>query len=149
MSARLVAGVVSFSVAMTAVFLGNLFLWKMIEEINRQKAGDQVDYFWFTLPKILRIFEEYRSLCPNGRYAEYTRSCDHLHGGRDVHHRRVYRHYSLEVLNTRRNWRRKELGWHFRKSASESPRTHTASGNQRMAAYSHKWKSSDVPQRGC
>jgi hypothetical protein len=75
MSARLVAGVLAFGVAMTAVFLGNLFLRKMIEEINRQRPeGDQVDYFWFTLPKSLRIFAEYRSLYPDGKYADHARA---------------------------------------------------------------------------
>lgn len=75
MSARLFIGVLSFCVAMTAVFLGNLCLWRMIEEINRKRqGGDLIDYFWFTLPKTMRIFEEYRILYPDGKYADYTRA---------------------------------------------------------------------------
>jgi hypothetical protein len=60
---------------MTGCFLGNLFLWKMVEAINRWRPeGDQVDYFWWALPKSLRVFEEYRTLYPDGKYANYALS---------------------------------------------------------------------------
>jgi hypothetical protein len=40
----------------------------MIGEINRKKQeGNLVSYFGFTLPKMLRIFHEYRRLYPCGR----------------------------------------------------------------------------------
>ena len=67
MSTRLIVAIVSFCVGMTGVFLGNMFTVMMIGEINRKRQdGNQVSYFGFTFPKMLRIFGEYRSLYPNG-----------------------------------------------------------------------------------
>jgi hypothetical protein len=58
---------------MTGVIMGNLFLAMMIGDINdKRKNDDLVSYFWLTLPKTLRILEEYRRLCPDGKYAAYT-----------------------------------------------------------------------------
>lgn len=67
MSTRLIAGIVFFCIAMTGLFLANLFLTMMIGEINRKRQdGSVVSYFGFTFPKMLRIFGEYRRSFPNG-----------------------------------------------------------------------------------
>jgi hypothetical protein len=45
----------------------------MIGEINRKRPdGSVVSYFGFTLPKILRTFDEYRSSYPNGNKHIYA-----------------------------------------------------------------------------
>jgi hypothetical protein len=73
MSPRLIIGIVSFCVAMTGVFMANLFLYIMIGEINRKRRdGDLVSYFGFTLPKTLRIHDEYHRLYPGGRLHIYS-----------------------------------------------------------------------------
>jgi hypothetical protein len=73
MSARLVVGAIAFCVAMTGIILFNLFLATMIGDINCKRRGDDlISYHWLTLPKILRIFEEYRRLYPDEKYADYT-----------------------------------------------------------------------------
>lgn len=73
MSTRLIIGIISFCVAMTGVFLGNMFTVMMIGEINRKKQdGSQVSYFGFTFPKMLRIFGEYRTWYPDGNMHLYT-----------------------------------------------------------------------------
>jgi hypothetical protein len=65
MSTRVITSVVSFCIAMTGLFLANMFLTMMIGEINRKRQeGNQVSYFGFTFPKMLRIFGEYRRLYP-------------------------------------------------------------------------------------
>ena len=67
LSARVVVGIVSFSVAMTGCVLANFFLTMMIGEINRKREeGRQVSYFGMTPPKMLRIFREYRSSFASG-----------------------------------------------------------------------------------
>lgn len=71
-TARMVCGIVLFSVAMSAVVLGNKFQAMMIGEINRRRPDDnQVSYFGFTLPKVLRINDEYHRLYPRGRLHVY------------------------------------------------------------------------------
>jgi hypothetical protein len=73
MSTRFILGTVSFCIAMTGVFVGNLFLYMMIGEINRKRRdGDLVSYFGFTPPKTLRILDEYRRSYPDGRLHIYT-----------------------------------------------------------------------------
>jgi hypothetical protein len=68
MSARVIAGIILFCVAMTGGFLANMFIIMMIGEINRKRQeGNIVSYFGFTFPKTLRIFREYRSSYPNGK----------------------------------------------------------------------------------
>jgi hypothetical protein len=58
---------------MSGVFLGNIFTVMMIGEINRKRQeGNQVSYFGFAFPKMLRIFGEYRSLYPNGKVHIYV-----------------------------------------------------------------------------
>ena len=73
MTVRVIIGIISFCVAMTGVLLGNMFIAMMIGEINR-KRGDvnQVSYFGFTLPKMLRIFAEYRRSYPEGNIHIYV-----------------------------------------------------------------------------
>ena len=67
MSARVITGIISFCVAMTGLLLANMFLVMIIGEINRKRQdGSLVSYFGFTFPKMLRIFGEYRRLCPGG-----------------------------------------------------------------------------------
>jgi tellurite resistance protein TehA-like permease len=66
-SARLITGIVSLCVAMTGLFLANMFLIMMIGEVNRKRQeGNLISYFGYTFPKMLRIFGEYRSSYPNG-----------------------------------------------------------------------------------
>jgi hypothetical protein len=74
MSARLVVGALSFWLATAASFASMLCLWKLVEINGKRQGGDLIDYFWFTLPKTMRIFEEYRILYPDGKYADYTRA---------------------------------------------------------------------------
>jgi hypothetical protein len=73
MSARVIAGIISLCVAMTCLFLANMFLTMMIGEINRKRqAGSLVSYFGFTFPKMLRIFAEYRRSYPEGNVHIYA-----------------------------------------------------------------------------
>ena len=73
MSGRAICAVVSFCVAMSGVFLANMFLTMMIGEINRKRPeGNLISYFGFTLPKLLHIFSEYRRLYPNGNLRAYA-----------------------------------------------------------------------------
>ena len=72
MSTGAVVGIVLFSVALSAIVLANLFLTMMIGEINRKRSDDNlVSYFGFTLPKMLRIFREYRRAYPTGKLHIY------------------------------------------------------------------------------
>jgi len=72
-SARVITIVISFGVAMTGLFLANMFVTVMIGEINRKRQeGDLVSYFGFTLPKMLKIFGEYRSSYPKGNAHIYA-----------------------------------------------------------------------------
>jgi hypothetical protein len=73
MSARAIAGVVSFGSALTGLFLANMFLMMMIGEVNRKREeGHLVSYFGFTFPKMLRIFGEYRRSYPTGKLHVYA-----------------------------------------------------------------------------
>jgi tellurite resistance protein TehA-like permease len=73
MSTRVIAGIVSLCVVVTGLFLANMFLTMMIGEINRKRQdGSLVSYFAFTFPKMLRIFDEYRSSYPNGNMHIYA-----------------------------------------------------------------------------
>jgi len=73
LTARTVTGIVSFSIALTGLFLANLFLTMMIGEINRKRqAGSLVSYFGYTFPKMIRIFGEYRDSYPDGRLHAYS-----------------------------------------------------------------------------
>jgi hypothetical protein len=68
MSARIIIGIISFSVAMTGAFAGNMFLIMMIGEINRKRQeGNLVSYIGYTPFKIIRVLSEYRRLYPNGK----------------------------------------------------------------------------------
>ena len=72
MSARVLTGIILFCVSMTGVFLGNLFLFMMIGEVNRKRPdGDQVSYFGHHYFKTKRIFGEYRKLYPEGTIHVY------------------------------------------------------------------------------
>jgi hypothetical protein len=73
MSGRIVTGIISFCVAMTGLFLANMFLTMMIGEINRKRQdASLVSYFGFTFPKMLRLFGEYRRSYPNGNMPIYA-----------------------------------------------------------------------------
>lgn len=73
MSARIIAGVLSFCCALTGLFLANMLLMMMIGEINRKREeGNLVSYFGFTFPKVLRIFGEYRRSYPTGKLHLYA-----------------------------------------------------------------------------
>lgn len=72
MSTRAIVGIVLFCTAVSAIVLANLFLTMMIGEINRKRSDDNlVSYFGFTLPKMLRIFREYRRAYPGGKLQIY------------------------------------------------------------------------------
>jgi hypothetical protein len=67
MSQRAIVAIVSFCLALTGLFLANMFITMMIGEINRKRQeGNVISYFGFTFPKILRIFDEYHSSYPRG-----------------------------------------------------------------------------------
>lgn len=73
MSARTIAGVISFGGALTGLFLANMFLMMMIGEVNRKREeGNLVSYFGFSFPKMLRIFGEYRRSYPTGKLHVYA-----------------------------------------------------------------------------
>jgi hypothetical protein len=73
MSTRAITGIISFCIAMTGIFLANMFLMMMIGEINRKRPdGNLVSYFGFAPLKVIRIFGEYRGLYPNGRMHMYS-----------------------------------------------------------------------------
>jgi len=73
MSDRAIAGIVSFCLALTGLFLANMFLMMMIGEINRKREeGNLISYLGFTFPKMLRIFGEYRRSYPSGRLHVYA-----------------------------------------------------------------------------
>jgi hypothetical protein len=68
-----IAGIIVFWIGLSAAFLANLFVTMMIGEINRKRQeGDPLSYFGFTFPKMLRIFREYRRLCPRGKLHIYA-----------------------------------------------------------------------------
>lgn len=73
MNTRIVAGVLSFCIAMTGLFLANMFLTMMIGEINRKRQdGSLVSYVGFTGPKIMQICREYRHSYPDGKVFLYA-----------------------------------------------------------------------------
>jgi hypothetical protein len=73
MSPRVITGIIAFCVAMTGLFLANMFLMMIIGEINRKRQDDGlVSYFGFTLPKLLRIFGEYRRSSQHGNMHIYA-----------------------------------------------------------------------------
>lgn len=73
MSTRFIAGVILFCLGLSAAILANLFVTMMIGEINRQRGeGNLISYFGFTLPKMRKIFREYRRLYPNGKLHLYA-----------------------------------------------------------------------------
>ena len=72
MSPRMIAGIVLFSLFMSGAFLGNMFLFMMIGEVNRKRPdGGQVSYFGHHYFKTKRIFGEYRRLYPEGAIHVY------------------------------------------------------------------------------
>lgn len=72
MNLRLIIGILSFCLAMTGTFVGNMLGMAMIGEINRKRKNEEVmSYFGFTPSKTLQIFREYRSLYPKGRLHIY------------------------------------------------------------------------------
>src|SRR5260370_32737522 len=65
--------IILFCLAVSAIFLCNLFLTMMIGEINRKREeGNLISYFGFTPFKTLRIFKEYRSVYPKGKLHIYA-----------------------------------------------------------------------------
>jgi len=72
MSTRVIIGIIAFCVAMTGVVLGNMFTVMMIGEVNRKRPDrDQVSYFGWTLPKMVRVLGEYRRSYPDGKVHIY------------------------------------------------------------------------------
>ncbi len=62
-----------FCLALTGTIFANKFLTIMIGEINRRRdERSQISYFGFALPKMMRVFSEYRHRYPEGRYHIYS-----------------------------------------------------------------------------
>jgi hypothetical protein len=73
MSPKVIAGIIAFCVAMTGLFVSNMFVTMMIGEINRKRSpGNLVSYFGFTALKMQRIYDEYRRLYPDGKFHRYS-----------------------------------------------------------------------------
>ena len=73
MNERVIAGIISLCFVLTGLFLANMFLMRMIGEINRKREqGNPISYFGFTFPKMLRIFGEYRHSYPGGKLHWYA-----------------------------------------------------------------------------
>lgn len=72
-STRVVAGLILFCLAVSTIFLSNLFVTMLIGEINRKRQeSDVISFFGFTFPKMLRIFREYRRLYSGGKLHIYA-----------------------------------------------------------------------------
>jgi hypothetical protein len=57
------------SVSISSCFLSNVFVFRMIGELNRKRPdNDQVSYFSFTPSKTGMIFRTYRQMYPRGRF---------------------------------------------------------------------------------
>ena len=70
---RVVLGISFFCLGIASAIISYIFTIKMIDEINRQREGEnQIEYLGSTPPKMLRILKEYRSLYPNGRLRHYA-----------------------------------------------------------------------------
>jgi len=70
---RVVVGISFFCLGIAAAIVSYIFIIRMIDEINRQREGEnQIEYLGSTPPKMLRILKEYRSLYPNGRLRHYA-----------------------------------------------------------------------------
>jgi hypothetical protein len=68
MNPLLIGALVSFSLAMTGVALGNMIWFRMIGEVNRKRGDDKlISYFGVTPGKGLKLLDEYQRLYPNGR----------------------------------------------------------------------------------
>jgi len=75
MNARVIIVIIAFCSGVSGVVLANMFLIMIIGEINRKRPnGNLESYFGFTLPKMLRIFKEYRRLYPSGKLRIYFRA---------------------------------------------------------------------------
>jgi hypothetical protein len=73
MNHHLALGLVFFGLAITGLFLANIFLTMMIGDLNRKRAENNlVSYFGYSFPKIFRIFREYRSVYPKGTKDTYA-----------------------------------------------------------------------------
>ena len=70
---RVVLGIGFFCLGIAAAIVNYIFTIKMIDEINRQREGEnQIEYLGSTPSKTLRILKEYRSLYPDGRFRDYA-----------------------------------------------------------------------------
>ena len=73
MNARVIIGVISLCIVTTGAVLANMYFIMIIGEINRKRQdGNQVSYFGFMFPKMMRILNEYRSLYPQGKLHVYA-----------------------------------------------------------------------------
>jgi len=67
MSQHLFLMLFTFCAAITCLILAAMFNLMMIGEINRKKAdNEQISYFWHNFVKDIKIWTEYRRLCPSG-----------------------------------------------------------------------------------
>jgi hypothetical protein len=63
MSVRVIIGIISFSIAMIGCLMGNIYVGRMIREINKtRQKGNLILPYGFTPGKTLNIFSEYRRL---------------------------------------------------------------------------------------
>jgi hypothetical protein len=73
MNLWLVIGIIAFCVALSGVIMANMFVIRMIGEINRKNEdGRPISDVGFTPPKVVRIFTEYRRLYPDGSLHIYS-----------------------------------------------------------------------------
>jgi hypothetical protein len=71
-NALVVAAVISFSVGVSAIFLGALLFFAMTGEVNRKREdGNQVSYFDLRPFGRMEVYSEYRRLYPEGRLHLY------------------------------------------------------------------------------
>jgi hypothetical protein len=68
-----VTAAVCFVLAMLALAYGNMLVFAMVEQINRKSpAGAQESLLGYHPQKVIRIFDSYRRLCPDGRLHIYA-----------------------------------------------------------------------------
>ncbi len=73
MNALTVVAILSFGIGLSSAFMGNLFIFMMIGEVNRKRDDEnQTPYFGWRPGKRSGIFGEYRRLYPEGRLLIYV-----------------------------------------------------------------------------
>lgn len=67
-SLRAVMFLVGLVALMAGITLGNIAMWRMVEEVNKgRKSGTEISRFGWNLVKSANVIMLYRSVQPNGR----------------------------------------------------------------------------------